>query len=482
MLDNIKECVLFILDFIKDSVLYIFNYIKERIPSMPDYINRDKRFLIPGIAGVLVVSFVLLWCFAIRTPAYSVYIDGNKKFLVKNQTEVNQALDKMKTAQEARMQQQINLANDIKMKRTFAKRSDIVASQNVENALRVAMNMKIMAVAISVKGQSMAWMENMQSAQNLLESLKASFTKLEEGEQLVNVAYQEDVQLVEEEISADQLMTEKQAFDLLTTGTKTPEKYVVKEGDSLWLIARRNDMYVKDIVQANQLNTDRLKPGMELVLVKSKPIITVVAQVTCERDETVPYDVKVVVDPSASSSVRISQEGEPGQKHIVYTATKINGVIDKKVVSDEKITKQAVSKIMVKGSQVQVASRGGGAATSTGDLDWPLSGSISQYYRSGHTAIDICAPVGSTIRAADSGYVTYTGYQGGYGNFVIIDHGNGIVTRYAHCSTFKVSVGQNVSKGQAIAAVGMTGRTTGPHLHFEVMSGGSFGNPIKYLK
>lgn len=449
---------------------------------MLDYIPENRRLWIPGIAAVLVMAFILLWCFAIRTPAYSVYIDGNKKFLVKNKSEVTQALDKMKTAQEAMMQQQINLANDIKMKRTFAKRSDIVASQNIENALRLAMNMKIMAVAVSVKGQSVAWLENMQIAQNLLETLKTSFTKLDEGEQLVSVSFQEDVQLIEEEVGAEQLMTEKQAFDLLTTGTQTPEKYMVKEGDSLWLIARRNDMYVKDIVQANQMNSDRLQPGMELVLVKSKPYISVLAQVTCERDETIPYDVKVVVDPSASSSVRISQEGVPGQKHVVYTATKLNGVIDKKVVSDEKIIKEAVSKVLVKGSQVQVASRGSGAVSSTGDLDWPLSGSISQYFKGGHTGLDICSPVGSTIRAADSGYVTFAGYQGGYGNFVIIDHGNGIVTRYAHCSSFKVSVGQNVSKGQAIAAVGMTGRTTGPHLHFEVLSGGSFANPIKYLK
>lgn len=470
VLDNIKRRVLFILDYIKDRVLFRSDYIKE-----------DRRFLIPGIAGVLVLAFVLLWCFAIRTPAYSVYVDGNKKFLVKNKTEVNQALDKIKTAQEAQMQQ-ITVANKVKMSLTFAKRGDVIASQNVENALRMAMNMKVMAVAVSVKGQSVAWLENMQIAQSLLETLKTSYTKLEEGEQLVSVAFQEDVQLVEEEIGAEQLMTEKQALDLLTTGTAAPEKYMVKEGDSLWLIARRNDMYVKDIVQANQLSTDRLKPGMELLLVKTKPLITVLAQVTCERDEAVPYDVKVVVDPSANSSVRISQEGVPGQKHVVYTATKINGVLAKKVVSDEKIVKQAVSKIMVKGSQVQVASRGSGAASSTGDLDWPLSGSISQYFKGGHSGIDICAPVGSTIRAADSGYVTFAGYQGGYGKFLIIDHGNGVVTRYAHCSSFKVSVGQNVSKGQGVASVGMTGRTTGPHLHFEVLSGGSFVNPMKYLK
>lgn len=445
------------------------------------YLQENRRLWPAGIALVLVLAFIIIWCFAIRTPAYAVYVDGNKKFLIKNQADFNQALEKMKTDQEAKLQRQLNLTNDIQLKRVFAKRSDIVTSQNIENSLRIAMNMKIKAAAIAVKGQSVAWVENPDVARHLLDSLNATFTKLEQGEKLVEVKYLEDVQVIDEEVEAEKVMTEKQAFDLLTTGTKAPEKYVVKEGDSLWLIARRNSMYVKDIVSANQLNSDRLKPGMELVLVKSKPYITVVAQVLCERDETIPYEVKVVVDPNASSSVRISQEGQPGQRHVVYTASKINGVIDKKVVKEEKIIKQAVSKILVKGNQVQVASRGGGAAASTGDLDWPLSGSISQYFGR-HTGIDICAPVGSTIRAADAGYVTFAGYQGGYGNFVIVDHGNGLVTRYAHCDSFKVSVGQNVGKGEGIATVGMTGRTTGPHLHFEVQSGGSFVNPIKYLK
>ncbi len=449
---------------------------------MLDYLQDNKRLWPAGIALVLVIAISLIWCLGFRTPAYSVYIDGNKAFLVKDKSQIDLALENLKIDQENKMQRQLNMANDIDFKFVFAKRGDLVAAQDVETSLRIAMNMKIMAAAIVVKGQSVAWLENQEAAQNVLETLKAAGSKVEQGETLVDVKFGEEVQINDEEVLADQLMTEKQAYDLLTTGTKCPEKYVVQEGDSLWAIARRNDMYVKDITQVNQLDGDRLKPGMELVLVKSKPYVTVLAQVQGERDESIPYDVKVVVDPGASSSVRVTQDGQPGERHIVYVATKVNGVVDKKEVKEEKIIKAMISKVLVKGSQVQVASRGGGAVSSTGDLDWPLSGSISQYFSGSHSGLDICAPVGSTIRAADSGYVTFTGSQGGYGNFVIIDHGNGVVTRYAHCSTFKVSVGQNVAKGEAIAAVGMTGRTTGPHLHFEVLSGGSFSNPLKYLK
>ncbi|MDR1160005.1 MAG: M23 family metallopeptidase, partial [Syntrophomonadaceae bacterium] len=72
-------------------------------------------------------------------------------------------------------------------------------------------------------------------------------------------------------------------------------------------------------------------------------------------------------------------------------------------------------------------------------------------------------------------------WEGGYGYMVTIDHGNGIVTRYAHCSSLKVRAGQNVSRGEVIAASGSTGNSTGPHLHFEVLSGGTFVNPLSAL-
>ncbi|HZJ84078.1 MAG TPA: M23 family metallopeptidase, partial [Syntrophomonadaceae bacterium] len=110
------------------------------------------------------------------------------------------------------------------------------------------------------------------------------------------------------------------------------------------------------------------------------------------------------------------------------------------------------------------------------------SGNITNGYRSSHTAIDIATRTGTPIRAADSGYVTFTGWQGGYGNFVIVDHGNGIVTRYAHCNSISTSTGQRVNKGEQIATVGSTGRSTGPHLHFEVLVNGGFRNPLSYLR
>jgi murein DD-endopeptidase MepM/ murein hydrolase activator NlpD len=119
----------------------------------------------------------------------------------------------------------------------------------------------------------------------------------------------------------------------------------------------------------------------------------------------------------------------------------------------------------------------------TGVLAWPVpGGSISTYFSSWHPAIDIAAPYGTTVVAADGGVVTWAGWRNNGGGLVVqIDHGNGIVTVYNHLGSIWVGPGQAVAKGQGIAAVGCTGLCTGPHVHFETIVGGVIVNPLRYL-
>jgi Membrane proteins related to metalloendopeptidases len=99
-----------------------------------------------------------------------------------------------------------------------------------------------------------------------------------------------------------------------------------------------------------------------------------------------------------------------------------------------------------------------------------------------HTGIDIKAPRGRAINAAKAGRVEYSGWMGGYGRVVVVRHNDGYSTLYAHCSSLSVRNGQSVSQGQTIASVGTSGRTTGPHLHFEIRQGKSPMNPLKMLR
>lgn len=106
----------------------------------------------------------------------------------------------------------------------------------------------------------------------------------------------------------------------------------------------------------------------------------------------------------------------------------------------------------------------------------PLAGASTN-----HKGVDFAAPTGTPIYAAAGGTITSAGYNGNAGNMIVVNHGNGLQTYYMHCSKIYVSVGTKVSKGQNIGAVGSTGNSTGPHLHFQVMSGGTPVNPMNYL-
>lgn len=123
--------------------------------------------------------------------------------------------------------------------------------------------------------------------------------------------------------------------------------------------------------------------------------------------------------------------------------------------------------------------------TSTGRLAWPVSGTISSRFgyrgREFHPAIDIAAPYGRTVRAAEAGVVTRAGWYFNYGRVITIQHEGGLETLYAHNSRLLVSEGDRVERGQPIAQVGASGRATGPHLHFEVHQNGRSVNPLTQL-
>nr|WP_306432270.1 M23 family metallopeptidase [Wansuia hejianensis] len=131
---------------------------------------------------------------------------------------------------------------------------------------------------------------------------------------------------------------------------------------------------------------------------------------------------------------------------------------------------------------------------SGGKMSWPVPGysRISSYFgyrihpifntKKLHTGIDIPAPTGTPISAASEGVVIYTGWLGGYGNTVMVDHGGGIVTLYAHNSSVTVSNGQTVQRGQTVARAGSTGNSTGPHCHFEVRRNGGYVDPLPWVK
>lgn len=242
--------------------------------------------------------------------------------------------------------------------------------------------------------------------------------------------------------------------------------YSVKGGDTISTIAETFSVSSDTIMWANGItDVSGLKPGQEL---KIPPVTGVIH--TVKSGET----LEAVAKKYKGDTQTIADF--PGNFIDDSFAIKSGQVL---MVPNGQIEPQAppVSAIAKAPNTNTPAAKGSGA------LRWPTTGDISQYSSFFHPgAIDIANSMGTPITSADSGRVITAVKQGyGYGWHVTLEHGNGLTTIYAHLSAIYVSVGQNVSKGQTIGAIGSTGRSTGPHLHFETRRNGAPVNPMSLL-
>ena len=205
-------------------------------------------------------------------------------------------------------------------------------------------------------------------------------------------------------------------------------------------------------------------------------------------EDAIPFETVKKNDSSlVKGSTKTKTQGEEGLRRKTTTITYLNGQETARKEGEFKTVKEPVDKVVLVGTKKKTSSNNnnGSAIKGAPSFGWPVSGRITSPYgtRDGrlHAGIDIGKPIGSAVKASAAGTVTRAGNAGDYGILVEINHGNGWVTRYAHNSSVKVKVGQKVSKGQTIALSGNTGRSTGPHVHFEIRYNGSAKNPMTYL-
>lgn len=325
----------------------------------------------------------------------------------------------------------------------------------------------------------------------LLKSYQEIYAKSDETNQVTSVSFQEEVGTNSVGVSPERVITYEQALEKLKQGNVQKEDYTIQPNDSWWLIARKNDLKTSEVLAANPGATvdTVLKPGQTINLEKVSPYLTVESKGTRTDKEIIPFDEVTKIDSTlASSQTKIIQEGSDGVKEIKYSYEQKNDKVISKTILDEKVLNDSVPQIVAKGPKrepVVVAYSRGSGQISAGMI-WPIRGKINSYYgyRNGgfHNALDINGSLGDPYVATAKGKVISAGWNGNYGNSILIDHGNGIMTRYAHSSKLLVAAGQTVSQGQTIGLVGSTGRSTGPHLHLEVIVNGDTTNPLNYLR
>lgn len=247
-------------------------------------------------------------------------------------------------------------------------------------------------------------------------------------------------------------------------------RYTVQEQDTVSDIAYRFNLSVRTLLWANSLNANSyIRPGDSLVIPQTDGVVH-----TIQRGDTIDR---------IASRYRTTAEKIIQINNITKTAVLAPGTII--TVPDgvpPSYGQPTTPRRVVARPPAPVSSQR--AATGSGSLFWPTTGrAVTQYFSWRHGGLDIDGNLSSPIFAAADGTVEVSrgGWNGGYGNVIIIDHGKGVKTRYGHLSRLSVKAGDKVQGGQLIGIMGSTGRSTGSHLHFEIMIGGARKNPLTYL-
>ena len=283
------------------------------------------------------------------------------------------------------------------------------------------------------------------------------------------------------------------------------KSYVVSQGDSLWSISNAQNIELDTLIGSNTFKTSaRLRPGAVLRIPNQEGIFYTLKKGEKIEEISKRYGVSmnkiklVNVDKNVASLKTGDEIFLPGAKPegLVENKDKVNVAEAKTKQKTAPKTTTTTAKTTTKTAQKSeknLKPTNGEVAVrkAKGGFRWPIMGRINSPFgwrthpitkrKDFHTGIDIKANRNDPIKAASAGKVAYSGWMGGYGKTLVVEHANGQSTLYAHCSSLLAGKGASVASGQLIAKIGTTGRSTGPHLHFEIRNGNSPVNPIKYL-
>jgi murein DD-endopeptidase MepM/ murein hydrolase activator NlpD len=336
---------------------------------------------------------------------------------------------------------------------------------------------------IEIDGQPMATLGTMKEASDVLQNIAAAYAV--DGAD-ITAGFVNDVQIIGKTIDLDSVRTESAASvtEFLLTGINNTTTYTTKAKDR-----------IGSVLSALNITEDELRfayPEYDFLLIQEGDVF--------EYTENIPYiqyetsgveDVDVIV-PYETIEERTNRlylgerevkiAGEDGLRHVKRDVTRVNGVITSSEEISSETIKQSSPATVLTGTLLVPGDAGVSGETGGGPLGRPLaSWFFSRGLGGAHMGDDMLAAQGTPIMSAEHGVVSFTGVYGGYGNLIKVNHGNGLETYYAHCDTINVETGQTVERGQQIGTVGITGRATAYHLHFEVRVNGAPQEPLDWI-
>ena len=445
--------------------------------------GNDHRFV---QTAVFLAASLLLTIFAanrvLYTTATTLFFEGKELGTVASEAEAQAAVENVESSISRMLGSRYSLSPESLSYTTgVAYRGALVEEADLEEALSQSLRVVEHGYALYVNGDFIGATQT----EGALDELMAQVATPYRNENTVSIDFVEEWEIRECDLPLEDFTNLADVALLLNSVKAGEQTYTVEAGDCWSVIAEDHNMTSQDLLRMNPgYDIDKLQIGDVLVTSQQVPYLTVRATQMEYYVADIPYEIEYVDDNTMwEGDTRIITKGAYGTADTVARVT-YEGVNEvERVIESQTTITEPVTEVQARGTLERPS------WAPTGSFRWPTSGSITSKYgyrnifggSSFHGGIDIANSYGTDIVAADGGVVCYAGWMSGYGYLVQIDHQNGYVTYYGHNSSLLVSVGDKVFKGQHIAEMGSTGRSTGNHCHFEVRVNGERTNPINLL-
>ena len=461
----------------KEVGAYVVQGVKHHKELLPSLIS----YAVPAFFFVVMVTVITL---GLREDyAIQVSLDGQEIGVIDNYDVLKNAdtviKNKLVTLDD---EQQWSMEPEIKVVTTF-NRNVIDERQLSDQILEASDENIVSATGLYVDGKFHGAVEDASKIEDAMDSLLEPY--LEDNDEDTTAGFVQNVALTEGIFFTETIVDSDELAEKITGLVEGEVWYTVVQGDSPSLIASKNGLRLRELYNLNpELEGGGLWVGDQVLVSQAVPFLQVKEVVREVREVETNYSVERKQNSSMTyGTTKTIKKGEKGLNRVTVDVTYIDGIPQSETVLETVVVREPVTEVLEFGTYMPKVGNIG--VSGSGKFGWPTGGGVrisrgfaGQY--PAHNGVDIAGPIGTPIYASDDGVVTLAKYTNvGYGVYLIVDHGNGYQTVYAHCSKLLVGYGEQVKKGQLIALMGSTGNSTGSHLHFEIKSGNVRYDPYK---
>ncbi len=424
----------------------------------------------------------------VLVPGYDIFIDGQSIGTAAALDDWSSVLYRILQEYKAIHTMDVTMENDIEIHQVYLEEAAYMDDIDIERAIRSLGDFRVEGARLIIDGIEIAVLKSEEDIVKLLEKLKQPYEDISEGSALEAITFKENIEIDLVKVDYSKIQDAISLESRLTSKNYREDLYTIVSGDTLWSIIKEYNLTMDTILSLNSDVTDAtvLRLGQQLRVMAPDYLINIETTETVKYTADIAYETKTQKDSTLyTNQSKVIQKGEKGTELVEARVVKHNGLEQGREILSREVTKEPIQHIIAQGTKA-IPAKTASTSRSGGLLHWPTAGTISSPFgtRWGklHAGIDIANVSGTSVYAAEAGKVIFSAYNGNYGNLIQVDHGGALTTYYAHLKTRLVKVGQQVTRGQLIGYMGSTGRSTGPHLHFEVRVNGKPLNPMGYLR